>query len=251
MKQTKRFYSGKKVEMLFASSAIVEQAINHKDFLITKRVVWADPYFPDLQKRIQDAFTNYLGIDNAKELRVATQLVVGVAKNAIRDLAEFKVQITEDFKHNKIRLNEILTNLGFVQHHLAARRNDHESLTELLLQFKKNMTTEMQTEITGYGTSASLITSIIGYADVLKASNITQQIWKGSRKEVSQAGINELNEIYSQVISVAKISAKFFRDDKAKKQEFSFSKAIKNMNNARNSSLKEAGVGLALTTANF
>ena len=40
----------------------------------------------------------------------------------------------------------------------------------------------------------------------------------------------ELNAIYNQVISVAKISAKFFKDNKAIKDQFSYAKGLSNLN---------------------
>jgi len=185
---------------------------------------------PNIQIRIQNAFSNYLGIDNAKAMRDATIAVIGVQKNALRDLAEFKIEVSEDFKPDKILLNEILTNLGFTQYHKAAKRKDQEALIQLLYQFKTNMIPSLQTTITAAGTPVALITTIINYADTLKNSNVTQETLKGSRKEVSQAGVTEFNAIYTQVISVAKISAKFYKDDKAIKDEFSYAKTIKNLN---------------------
>jgi hypothetical protein len=229
----KRAFKGKDVDMLTACATIIEQAIIHKTFLISKRSIWADPYFPNLKLRISNAFPNYLGIDNAKEMRAATQVVIGIQKNALRDIALFKVQITEDFKNNKIRRDELLTLLGFTAHLKDAQNKDQEALIELLLKFKQNMTPAIQSEITSAGTALTLITTIIGYADVLKNSNITQETMKGSRKVISAAAVTEFNDIYNITISVAKISAKFFKDDAAMRDKFSYAKALSNMNQTK------------------
>ena len=223
----KRAYKGKNVDMLTSCATIVEQAINHKPFLVSKRANWSDPFFPDIQTRIQNAFSNFLGIDNAQQMREATQVLTDIQKNALHDLAEFKVQIMEDFKNNKTRRDEILTRLDFTAHHKDAQNKDQEALIQLLLTFKQNMTAALQTEIIKSGTSATLITTINAYADVLKNSDITQETLKGSRKVITQAGVDE---IYNQVISIAKISAKFFKDDKAIKDKFSFAKTLKTLN---------------------
>lgn len=226
----KRAYKGKDVDMLTSSATIIEQAINHKPFLVSKRANWADPFFPVIQTRIQNAFSNFLGIDNAQQMREATQVVTCIQKNALHDLAEFKVQLMEDFKSNKTRRDEILTRLDFTSHLKDAQNKDQEALIQLLLTFKQNMTAALQTEITNAGTAAALIIAIIGYADVLKNSDITQETMKGSRKVITQAGVEEFNEIYNQVISIAKISAKFFKDDKAIKDKFSFAKTLQSLN---------------------
>lgn len=230
MATLKRAYAGKDVDMLTACGTIIDQAIIHKATLVAKRANWVDPFLPNIKTRIDNAFSNFLGIDNADQMRESTQVVGGIQKNALRDLAEFKVQIVEDFKSNKKRRDEILTKLGFTAHLKDAQKNDQEALIELLLQFKKNMTAPLQTEITNAGMSASLITAIIGYATVLKNSNITQETLKGSRKVISQAGVTEFNIIYNQVISVAKISAKFFKGDKAMMDKFSYAKTVQGLN---------------------
>mgnify|MGYP001618603559 FL=1 len=124
----KRTYTGKDVDMLTACATIIEQAIIHKTFLISKRANWADPFLPNLKTRIATAFSDFLGIDNAEQLREATQTLSGIQTNALRDLAEFKVQITEDFKSNKKRRDEILNKLGFTAHHKDAQGKDQEAL---------------------------------------------------------------------------------------------------------------------------
>lgn len=216
--------------MLTVCGTILEHSTTHKTFLVSKRATWADPFMPNLKTRIQNAFTNILGFDNAQQMRDATIVVYGIQANALRDLAEFKVQVMEDFKTNKPRRDDILNRLGFTAHLKAAQNNDQEALIELLYAFKLNMTIALKNEIIAAGTATAQITAITNYADVLKNSDVTQETMKVSKKVVTQTGIKELNEIYNQVISIAKISAKFFKDDAAVKDKFSFNKTLKNLN---------------------
>jgi hypothetical protein len=62
----KRAYTGKDVDMLTASGTIIDQAIIHKATLVAKRANWADPFLPNIKTRIDNAFSNFLGIDNAE-----------------------------------------------------------------------------------------------------------------------------------------------------------------------------------------
>ena len=226
----KRVFKCKDVDMLTVAGTILEHSTTHKTFLVSKRANWTDPFMPDLETRIHNAFTNVLGFDNAQQMRNATIVVYGIQANALRDIAEFKVQVTEDFKTNKARRDDILNCLGFTAHLKDAQNNDQEALIELLYAFKQNMTTTLTNEITTAGTSATQINTIINYADQLKNSDVTQETMKGAKKVITQSGIKELNEIYNSVISVAKISAKFFKDDAAVKDKFSFTKTLKNLN---------------------
>ena len=226
--QTKRNYKGKDVEMLTASGTIIGHAIDNKTFLVTKRATWADPFFPNLKTRIDKAFQDFLGVDSAKEMRLATIFLHNLQKTALPLLAEFKVQINSDF--NNPARTEILTRLGFVAHHKAAQRGDQEALIELLFQFKQNMDATLQADIVAKGTDANTITTISNLAQQVKDSDISQEALKGGRKVISAAGVNEFNSIYSDVISIAKITAKFLITDKPKAQLFSYAKTVKAQN---------------------
>ena len=98
MSTPERKYRGKDVDMLIASSTLLENAINNKAFLQTKRSNWTDDFFTGIQTQIDKAIEDYLGIDSAKELRGATQILKSIQKQSLIDLAEVKTQIIEDFK---------------------------------------------------------------------------------------------------------------------------------------------------------
>jgi hypothetical protein len=225
-----RIYKTKDVDMLIAAATIIETAITNKAFLQTKRSTWADPFFEDLQSEINTTIQSFLGIDSAKDLRQATQVVLNIQRQAIKDLAEVKVQLVEDFKTNPTRQTEILTQLGFTSYHKAAQKGDQEALINLLYQFKTNLTPALATEIETQGTAMSMLNTITAYADTLKAADITQENNKGIRKTITAEAITQFNVIYSKVISVSKISTKFYKDSPAQKDQFSFSKVSKAIN---------------------
>ena len=75
------------------------------------------------------------------------------------------------------------------------------------------MVAALKTEITAKGTAATLIDRIITYANTLKNADVTQETFKGTRKELTEASLKEFNEIYDAVISICKISTKFFKEN--------------------------------------
>ena len=225
MQTPTRKYSTSDVVMLTSSATIVENAILHKAFLVSKRATWADPFLPNLLARINTAVQTYIGVDSAKNLRLATQSVQALQVNALNKLSEFNVQITQDFKKVPTRKNELLNTLGFNDFYQDAYKNkSQEALINLLFQFKKNMDAALKTEITAKGTSATSIAEIIAFADTLNNANVNQETYKSNRPAITVAAINTFNDIYDDVINVATISAKFFKEDKAIKDSFSFSK---------------------------
>ena len=74
MAEVTRAYKGKDAEMLITASVIAENAIANKIFLVSKRPLWADPFLPNLKAKIDLAVQTYLGADNAKSLRLSTQV---------------------------------------------------------------------------------------------------------------------------------------------------------------------------------
>ena len=229
----KRKYNNKDIEMLTATSTIIENAIANKTFLQSKRSTWANAFFEDLKTQIENIIETYLGKDAAKQMRDATQIVLGIQKQALIDLAEFKVQVEEDFKESSTQKTEILKNLGFADYHKIAQKGDQEGLVNLLFQFKTNMTAILKAEIVSKGTAEITINIIVSYAEVLKNANIDQETFKGTRKEITDEAIIAFNDIYDRVTSIAKISSNFYKTDKTKQQQFSYSKVSANLNNQK------------------
>jgi hypothetical protein len=222
-------YRIKNVDMLVAASTILESAIKNKTALQQKRSTWRDPFFDDLKTRIDMAIQTYLGFDTAKELRQASMAINEISKDALQKLAEFKVQVMEDFKEEALRRDEIIKQLGFIGNLEKARQGDQEALITLLYQFKTNIP-PIQAEIVGRGTSPELITAITGYADRMKTANVSQEFTKGTKKEVTEEAQKEFNDIYNSIISITRIAATFFKEAGPLKDQFNFSKVSKAMN---------------------
>ncbi len=225
--QPHRVYHGKDVEMLTAISSIMDAAVEYKTALQAERSTWADPFFSDLKDDIDTVIQTYMGVDGAKELRLATQAVLGIQANAIEDLVAFKTQLERDYRTDQPTLSEDLNELGFTAYFKDAYHKDQEALVQLLLQFKTNMTPALQTTLVAKGQSATRITRITGYADTLKNANISQETFKSSRKPATEEAINAFNGVYSRVMDIAVIAANLFKNDLPKQSRFHYSKVLK------------------------
>lgn len=225
--QIKRAYRGSNADMLTVCSTIMENAEAHKSQLIAKRKNWEGSFFTTVRERVDSAFPNILGVDSAKKLREKTAQVNTIMKNANSDLSSFKVQLETDFRDNKPRLNEILTQLGFQQHYSTAKKNNQSDMVELLFKFKTNMSPELQSEISSAGTDTELITGILAYAEDFSKANVNQESLKGERKELTLDNLAELNAIYKQVIGIATIARNIFKDSYPIRDQFSYNKILK------------------------
>lgn len=182
METPQRKYKVKDVDFIIASDAIIDSAIANQPFLQTKRANWSMDFFQTIKEEINQTTQNHLGLDTAKQLRDATQVVYAIQKEALDELAEFKVQVEEDFKDNPSQKIEILNNLGFTSYIFNALKGDQEALIDLLFQFKTNMTTDLSHLIVTKGTSETTINNIITRADQLIQADVIQEGKKGTRK---------------------------------------------------------------------
>ena len=230
MTTIERIYSTKDIDMLITIDTIIDSAIANKAFLQSKRPTWADPYFDDTKAKINDIVQTYLGIDGAQALRQSTLIVKTIQADALRDMAELKVQILTDFSDQPARKTEILNQLGYTTFYALARTKDQEALISLLFQYKTNLTPTLKTEIENAGTATATLDAITAYADALKGANVTQEGNKGTRKEITNQAITTFNTIYNRVSGIAKIANNFYKGNPALQQQFSFNKVSKTLN---------------------
>ncbi len=81
-----------------------------------------------------------------------------------------------------------------------------------------------------------MLERVIGYADSMKQANVSQETLKEETKTVSQDITVIFNDIYNEIIGICKIASNYYKYDELKKDMFTFSKVVSNMNAARKSS---------------
>lgn len=235
MSTTQRIYQFRDVDMLTASLTITDNAIAAKDFLTEKRPSWTDPFFTDLRQRISAAFSSILGISNVKELAVQTAALNTLGKTVLKDIAEFKVQLVADYADNKARGDELQHLLGFKSPGitLPKYKRNQEALVQLLHRLKTGITPEVRTELEEKGMSPATIDNIVSHAEQYLEANVRQETFKGDKKVLTDANVQELNAIYTQVSGIAKVARTFYKGQRVEQDKFSFKRIVKNMGVSR------------------
>lgn len=228
-----RNYNFKDVDMLLAAKTITESFKANLGELSVIRTNWNSEYANQLAGKIDDAIENQLGIDKKKELRSATSKLSAIQMPALRDVSFLKTQFEVDFSNDKTKLKEILKQLGFNDYLKQAQKKDQEALIQLLFKIKSNLTDSLRTEIISKGLSSELLDRIIGYAVQLKDANVSQETLKEGTKETSGEIAKIFNGIYDEVIGICKIATNYYAYDELKKELFTFSKVVSNMNAAK------------------
>jgi hypothetical protein len=221
-----RTYTCQDVELLYVCKTINQSFKTCLPDLSTVRSNWTQAYADELDLRIDNGFELTLGTDVLKNLRAATSGVTGIQAPAMSDLSLFKTQIDADFKKDPATRDEILLTLGFSAYLHQVQNKSQGALTNLLFQFKTNLSPELRAQITEKGMSPALIDRIIGYANPFSQANTLQESLKGTTKELTHEGVLTFNGLYDEIISICKIASNFYRNDPLKKEQFTFSKVL-------------------------
>ena len=235
-----RNYGCKDVYMLMAGKTVVENFKANIGELSGVRSDWTESYANDFSARIDHATDGYLGTDTKRSLREATSKLNAIQQPARHDLSFFVTQVKSDFKKDGNTSAEILKTLGFTKNFRNVQLGKQDAMAELLYTFKLNMTPALRTAITAKGMSATLIDSIIGYANTYSDASITQEMLKGYSKEVTQEMQDVFNDIYDEIIGICKKASVYYQYDPLKKDMFTFSKVLSRMGVARKTSEKPA-----------
>lgn len=220
-----RKYKGTDAQMLMATGYIADRGIMHVEVLSARRPQWKDPYFPDLKVRITAAFSKNIGADTLWQLKEATATVEGTLSAAHRGLMDLKVEVEVGFRKNPTRMNALLTELGLNK--LTAKNSKQSSYVDLLFTLKSNLTPAVKAELVEAGANPAAIDTLLQQATQLIASNDEQEALKVNRKNVNKVNVEELNDIYDEVISVCKLVGTYFVGNKELLEQFSFNSALK------------------------
>ena len=234
-----RNYNFSDVNMIMAAKIIAVNFKANLSELSILRTNWTPEYADAITRKIEYAVKNYLGIDARKELRKTSGKLARVMQLAKIDLAAFKTQIDIDFSDDGTKLEEMLKRLSFTKNLRAVQRGNQEALIELLYAFKTNMTDNLKQEIIARGMTPSLIDQISGYANVVKEANVKQEFQKGRSKKITHETAEVYNAIYHEIIGICKIASKHYQNNPVKKEQFTFSKVVANLNNARKTNVRK------------
>ncbi len=73
-----------------------------------------------------------------------------------------------------------------------------------------------------------MLDNIITLADHFKQADVIQEAQKGDRKTLTADALQEFNDIYDTIISICRIAAKFYADKPHIKDQFVYTKVVKN-----------------------
>ncbi len=199
-----------------------------------ERPLWTEQYFAELKERVAAAARNIIGANSITALKTATTAVKQQSATYRKDLSLIALQITEDYRKEPARRDELLSSLGIGLHpYEAVHTGDQEALSTVLFRFGKGLTEEVKKELTGKGIGAVRLNRLQEAAVAFQKANSGQEGAKSTRPVLTGTAITTLNDLYADVMSVAKIAARLFSENKPLKARFVYSKILKGINSYR------------------
>lgn len=220
----KRKYPSKTLVMLMAASTVRENFVNEKEIFIEESSLYDDPYADEFKTKIDQALSDYFGINSNEQLKATTRIVTDFEKNTRSELAKVKTQVERGYREEPARKDYVLDKLGYKE--FWKKAENQTDLISLAIAFANNMDEELSADMAAHKVSAARINAIVDSAAELKQSNITQEMLKGSSQVETEQAVNLFNSIYDQTIDICKVGRQLFKS-RVKKDLFNFAKIVR------------------------
>ena len=222
-----RKYKGTAIQMLMATDLIIDNAIAMAPTLTAARPKWTTSYLTDIKGNITSILEDNFGIKGTTSLKEVTATLTTKEIAAKAMLQQAKTQIEVDFGKDKSKCSNILITLGLNKVKLI-KNASQDTTIDILTTFRNNLTPELETDLTTAGMSPTTLTGIKALAEELFQANALQEQKKIGSKETTAILNAQLNDIYDEVIGIAKIATTLLTD-KADIEKFSYTRALKQM----------------------
>ena len=182
----------------------------------------------DLDARVLEAKTKYIGQDKKKEQRDNTASVKISQDAALAGLGSVKNTIETKIK-DKAQRQELLVTLGFNTYFAKANKKNQQALTSLLNHFSTNLTAAIRTQLEAAGVSKKRIDDLLLAVSGFDNANTNQETTKGTTLRLTETATDFLNELYTDIMTICKAGQRVFKNDPALKALFVLSKIIANL----------------------
>lgn len=211
--------------MLMAAGLLTDNAIAMAATLTAVRPKWTAGYFSDIKGNITSILEDSFGISANADLKVITTNLTAKEAAAKSTLQHVKIQIEVDFGKDKTKCNRYLSLLG-----LSSVKNisnaSQSQLADMLATFRNNLTPAIEADLTAAGMNPATLSNIKAMALDFYDTNAQQELAKISTKETNATLNAQLNDVYDEVIGIAKIATSILTD-KADIEKFSYTRALK------------------------
>jgi plasmid maintenance system antidote protein VapI len=233
----RRIYRVKDIEMVLALKRIIQNMRNNQKELVKIRRDITPEFLDKLEGEVDEVIEKYLGLDKNYQLRKATKKLGSLYEQVMGDVGLLKTALEVDFPGET---EELKKRLGFSAYYTLADNGDQEGLQQLLLAVRKGMTEELKERFIETGYADEWIEQLMGYPERIESANLKQESMKDSKQYLTHEAIEEMNRLYSKVMGFAKLFRRYYKFDPMKRDQFIFSRVVRQMNMSQAKSDEEA-----------
>lgn len=214
--------------MLMTIRIIITTIIKRSKELIVFQKNVTQEYGTGLLKSCDHTMDNVLGKDFGQRRIDATNNLNKLVEPALNDISLLKTQIEVNFRNEPELCNKMLRALRLTNNYAGVRKGKQTTLIETLIAFKDNAD-EYTKVFDEKGISLETGTKLAKYADVVRDAETLQEELKNSTPLLTDQTLDQMNDIYDEVISICKIARKIYHDDSLVRKQFTYSHVYKTM----------------------
>ncbi|NQU88062.1 MAG: hypothetical protein HQ541_20125 [Mariniphaga sp.] len=189
---------------------------------------WDPDYATSLKIWIDDTiekyYSNTSGYINEPKFRSWHEIIVG----ALKYLGILRASIKVDFKDDKPFIKEFLRQHGYDDFFSDAKNGDHLSIYNLLITFANNINEDSRIKIESRGIERSVVDHILDFAGEMNSYKECLELME-SNEGVNKYGEKEIEEIYTTVKDICRITVAYYQYDPATRDKFNFYRVLRNL----------------------
>jgi len=147
---------------------------------------------------------------------------------SLRCFSILRASIKVDFKNDKDFQKDVFQKLGYNDFFSDVKEGDQESVYNLLLTFKENLTPDVRNKFADKVNYSEIFKRILEHAGQIDpyASCFNQLVTPG---DIDKYGKREVEEIYDTIKDICRITTAYYQFEPEKRDEFNFYKVIRNL----------------------
>jgi hypothetical protein len=213
---------------ILACQAIAQSFKENIYELARIRNEWDPDYATSLKIWIDDTidkyYSNTTGQLNEPKYKSWHEIMIG----ALKCLGILRASIKVDFKEDKPFLKDFFKNHGYNDFFSDAKNGDHLSMYNLLKTFTSNINDETRKLIEEKGIEKSIIDQILEYSDQINRYRDCFETLE-SNGGLNKYGQKDMEEIYSTVKDICRISVAYYQYDPITRDKFNFYRVLRNL----------------------
>ena len=188
---------------------------------------FADPFYANLKKRIEDAMKVNLANTSNQGPKASTPDLKAAFEASKEQVAKLKNTLESKYKADPAKKAKYLADLGLDMHYADFYADKSSAATELYEKMNSALAGPLKAELLAEGFAAPLFDKALTLLQPIAGLNLSQEGEKQAGKGVTDENITEFNAIYQVVIDICDQGKALFVKNPAVLDKFVWDKVVR------------------------